>query len=105
MLASGRNDRRVQLWDTETSELKGTVLGNTGWYRGIAFKPDSTMFATVSYRDRVVLWDTQTGKFKGTLTGHTERVVSVVFSPDGETLAGGSHDGNSVVVGWCYRCT
>jgi WD40 repeat protein len=75
-----------------------TALRQSG-ARGIAFRHDGTMLATVTESKLALLW-ALTGKKpkKMTLRGHTDRVKCASFSPDGRWLATGGVDG--LVIFW-----
>ena len=77
----------VILWDTETGQLKRTLLQSGATC--VAFSPDGTLVATGGWDDAVKLFDPETGDLTRSLTGGagTYSVVSVVFSPDGNTVA------------------
>ncbi len=112
-LATARgNDNTVQLWDTETGQLKNTLTGDSKTVkmlainngipmilknmkkpvRNFAYSPDGRTLA-VSSRGEIILWDPDTGKPKAILTGK-ESYYYLVFSPDGRTLATRSNISN-----------
>ena len=67
--------------------------------RGIAFRHDGTMLATVSDSKLALFWDLTGKKPKKTaMRGHNDRVKCASFSPDGRWLATGGMDG--VVIFW-----
>jgi len=84
---------KVRLWDAATGRLQVTWLESTGAH-SLAFSPDGTRLACISYGDTVVrLRNRQTGQLLRELKGHHKSVTAVAFSPDGSTLATGSQDG------------
>jgi WD40 repeat protein len=65
--------------------------GHKDWVTGLAFSPDGTKLASVSWNERVqgaksegVLWDLSTGKQVFVFPGASN---AVAFSPDGRMLA------------------
>eukprot|EP00873_Tetraselmis_striata_P028763 jgi/Tetstr1/449027/TSEL_003795.t1 len=81
---------KARCWPSYTSTLRG----HTGFVTSVAFSPDGTLLASVSYDYTVRLWNALTGEeaLPQPLRGHTEPVTSVAFSPDGTRLASASHD-------------
>jgi WD40 repeat protein len=77
---------------------EGPALRQSG-ARGIAFRRDGTMLATVSESKLPLLWDL-TGKKpkKISLRGHGDKAKCADFSPDGRWLATGGIDG--LVILW-----
>ena len=86
-----------------TGKSKGTLERYAGEanIRSFVYSPDGNTIATAGGQndDTVQLYDTHTGKHKATLTGHRKKVNSVAYSADGKTIASGSTDGNSAIVG------
>lgn len=94
VLASGANDRTVQLWRTQDGALLQTIGAHADWVRSVAFSPDGTMLASASDDRMVRLWQVSDGRMEllRTLEGHSDWVSSVAFSPDGTLLASGASD-------------
>ncbi len=91
ILASGGGGGLVKLWDTDTGELKRTLItGEEVDSVSVAFSPDGQTLACGSGRD-IRLLDVETGELKQTLKGVAD-IYSIAFSPDGKTLACGSED-------------
>jgi WD40 repeat protein len=99
ILATGSDDRTIQLWDIVAKRCLKTLAGHTEAVLSICSHPDGSMLASWS-RDRTIrLWDVETGQCSRILqeadsssslsTGST---ASLQFSPDGSMLAtGGSN--------------
>jgi len=93
-LATGSQDRTVELWDTHTWRQRGKPLhGHTTFVRALAFFPDGKTLATGSDDRTVKLWDLETGQERATLLGHTHTISSLAVSSDGRLLISGSWDG------------
>ncbi len=92
MIASGSNDKKVKLWNTE-GKLLHTLQSHTAGVNSVSFSPDGKTLASASSDNdnAVKLWNTE-GKLLHTLQSHTFDVRSVSFSPDGKTLASASWD-------------
>ncbi|KIJ61778.1 hypothetical protein HYDPIDRAFT_54049, partial [Hydnomerulius pinastri MD-312] len=87
-LASGREDRRVIVWDAKSHEkvVEGKERHSDGVW-SLSFSRDATRVASASYDHSVIVWSTLTGEqLAGPFTGHTDWVECVAFSPDAERL-------------------
>jgi WD40 repeat protein len=92
LVASGSQDRTVNLWDTASGALQQTLKGHSGGVNTVVFSPDGRLLASGSWDQTVKLWDTASGALQQTLEGHSGGVNTVVFSPDGRLVASGSRD-------------
>jgi WD40 repeat protein len=97
ILAVGRSDKKVKLYDTQTWQEMPSLERPSDWTWSLVFSPDGKLLAAgggpwEKSIGTVDLWDVQTGKQLATLKGHTDVVASVAFSPDGKTLASASRD-------------
>jgi WD40 repeat protein len=92
LLASGSEDKTVRLWDMRSATLHGTIAGQAGKVRALAF----TLFQgkpalAVSGDDQYVeLWNPATGELIRRLVDRPAGpVTSLAACPDGEVLAAG----------------
>ena len=89
-LAVTGDRQELQLWDTRTWTLNGTLDKDGNWPTDFAFSPDGNTIATGMDENRVMLWDTRTEEPLYTFKHFSEydsTVHGVAFSPDGSTLA------------------
>ncbi|MDP2430911.1 MAG: caspase family protein [Pseudomonadota bacterium] len=92
MMASGRNDKTLKLWDVATGKELRTFIGHSGSVFSVVFSPDGKTVLSGSSDKTLRLWDVATGRELRTFLGHSEAVHSVAFSPDGKTVLSGSSD-------------
>lgn len=99
---------RIELWDTETGQLRHVIKGFDGPVRSVSFSPDgqtlvsgSSEIRSSKIQDKVEnsragsvfgelkWWDPQTGelKHKLTLPGEGNSSIRATYSPDGTQLA------------------
>ena len=98
LLASGSEDKTVQLWDIEKRIKLATFEGHSGWITAVAFSADGKTLASGDANKIIKLWDIDTHKERTTLSGHKNTISTLTFMPDGELLysgclASGSYDG------------
>ena len=95
MLATGREDGLVHMWDlTESKKIRHrfTVNGHKHNIRTLAFSPDGKMLASGGKDRTLRLWRVAEGTLLFTSTAHKSRVNAVAFSPDGKILASGGNE-------------
>jgi len=100
VLAGGRVDGSVVLWDLRTPKPRRLALsnlgGHTGTINGLAFNDDGRTLATAGEDGAIKLWDVgTTRRLTATLAGHRGPVNSVSFNRDG-TLTSGSDDQTAI---------
>jgi COMPASS component SWD3 len=95
MLATGSEDRTVQIWDMITHQRVFTLGTHQFGVNSVAFSPDGTLLASSSANGAVFLWDVTTGEMVDTMQTMKWSVMSLVFSPDGKILAVGGQMGGS----------
>ncbi|KAG8865454.1 hypothetical protein FRB97_004718, partial [Tulasnella sp. 331] len=91
-LASGSDDKTVQVWDIQRGGEVATFKGHSDWVTSVAFSPNGDHLASGSHDKTVRVWDIQNGGGVATFKGHSHWVTSVAFSPKGDCLASGSDD-------------
>ncbi len=91
-LASGSQDKTIEMWKLETGKRWYTLTGHSDWVTCVAFSPDGRTLASGGRDKTIHIWDLNKGKWWYALTGHSDRVSAVAFSPNGEVLASSSRD-------------
>ncbi|MFM9265081.1 serine/threonine-protein kinase [Tychonema sp. BBK16] len=91
-LASGSEDKTIEMWKLETGKRWYTLTGHSDWVTCVAFSPDGATLASGGRDKMIHIWDLNKGKWWYALTGHSDRVSAVAFSPNGQVLASGSRD-------------
>ena len=98
MLASGSEDKTVQLWNALTRSKHATLKGHQAWITAVAFSADGKTLATGDANKIIKLWDVSTGRERAVLRGHKNTINALTFAPEGTPLysgclASGSADG------------
>ncbi len=81
---SGGFDKRVRLWDLNTSQELRSFEGHTGPVLAVAFSADRQKALSGSLDKTVRLWDVSTGKELKRYETFRSGVTAVAFSPDGK---------------------
>jgi WD40 repeat protein len=103
------NERKVQVWNTQTGELAADLTGHPQYIRFVLWQPNGTLIATStqgrgtidSLDNTVRIWDSQrfSGMTEPTYTySHDWRVQGLAWNPDGTRLA--SVDTGGIVRVW-----
>jgi predicted NACHT family NTPase len=98
VLASGGQDKTVQLWNAADASHRYTCSGHSLPVTALAYSPDGCMLASGSEDATVQLWDASTGALLSTYRGHRESVMGLAWLPGGTHLVSCSIDGT--VQGW-----
>jgi WD40 repeat protein len=99
-IASGSNDRMVQIWDAITGQHVIYCHGHTDEVKSVAWHPKNGQhLASGSIDGTIRIWDV-TGKQLGIYQGFTAEVRSVAWSPDGNLIAGGAGSPDHTVRIW-----
>ncbi len=102
IIASGSQDKTVQLWDIEKGRKLATLDAHEGWVTALAFSADGKTLASGDANKVIKLWDVDTFKERATLLGHTNTISTLTFAPEGNhniaaqyrgCLASSSYDG------------
>ena len=90
--------KAVELWDSDTGELKRSLSSDGYATVALAFSADGSLLASGDVSGKIQIWDVPNGTLKQAITDHTDVVDTVSFSPDGKLLVSGSYD--STVIIW-----
>lgn len=95
LLATGRTgDRRVKIWDRESSARLAVLHAPADYVEAIAFAPDGRTLAILDETGLVTLWDMGTYRESGRLQAHqSARPMTLVYSRDGHWLASSGDEG------------
>lgn len=96
-IASGSDDKTVQVWDATTGKLIHTYSNHTSFVRAVTWSPDSKRIASGGNDKTVQVWDVLTGNIFFTYRGHSHWIRAIAWSPDGRYIASGGDD-NTVQV-------
>ncbi|GJJ74269.1 hypothetical protein EMPS_06627 [Entomortierella parvispora] len=91
-IASGSEDKTIQLWDLQDGSLGPTMSGHLGGVTSAVYSPNGRRIVSGSWDKTVRLWDAQTGALNSTIFGHTGCISSVAYSPSGHQIVSGSWD-------------
>ncbi|XP_057544253.1 transcriptional corepressor LEUNIG-like isoform X2 [Amaranthus tricolor] len=82
LLACAGNDKKVLLWNVDTSRYTSSLETLAHLITDVRFHPSSEFFATSSYDKTVQIWDTaDPSKSLFALSGHNDHVMSLDFHP------------------------
>jgi len=91
-IASGGDDRTVQVWEADSGKQILTHRGHSDWVLGIAWSPDGRYIASGGIDQTVQVWGANSGKKLFTYIGHPGEVRSIAWSPDSQNIASGGDD-------------
>jgi WD40 repeat protein len=99
VLALGKADDRVHLWDLETNKQIEDIRGPRGEIESLAFSPDGATLASGTMDGVVQLWDVKAVRGRAlersTFRAHFRGAGALAFVND-TTLVSGGHDGAKV---------
>ncbi|GAB3834053.1 Hsp70 family protein [Dactylosporangium cerinum] len=93
LLAVGRADGGVVLWDVATRKERRTLGTDRDGLRGITFDKSGTLLAAAADSGKVWIWNVTNGALSRTVQAHAGGARDVSFSPDAARLVSGGSDG------------
>jgi len=91
----GWRDHTVDVWQTQSSQIKYVLDAGRKSISDCAFSPDGRILATWGYGSEIKLWDAHTGRLRAMVT-EPHDWVSVSISPDSQSLATANDKDDSV---------
>lgn len=91
-IASGSDDKTVQVWDAGSGRLLCTYHGHSIQVNEVAWSSDGSRIASASLDGTIQVWDASSERLLLTYRGHTGMVYTLAWSPDGSRIASGSDD-------------
>ena len=96
VIASGSNDKTVQIWSVST--LAASVRhAQAKQVYSLSWSPSGRYIASGGENPTIEVWDASNGNTILQYPGHSNPVFSVVWSPDGNNIASGSSDNTAQV--------
>ena len=92
ILATGRDDNTIKLWEVNTGQLICTLVGHSWSVVAVAFTADGETLLSASCDKTVKLWRVSTAEEIVTLSGHVDSVSAVAVSKVTQLIASGSRD-------------
>ncbi len=99
VLASGAGpvDSTISLWDAESGQPLGRLIGQRGATSGIEFLADGKQLVSSSWDQTLRLWDLESRTTLRTFRGHKTEVHALALARDQRTLISGCKDGSAYV--------
>lgn len=83
LFASGSEDKKVQVWNTQRNRKLATFKGHTSWVTALSFSNDGSILASGDADNIVRLWDVNKKRRLAVFKGHTNGILAMTFTPEG----------------------
>src|SRR5262245_15326406 len=93
LVASGSEDRTIQVWDAATGAHVVTYTGHHDGVSAVAWSPDGQYIASGALDATTQVWGARTGRALSTYQGQHGTVNTISWSPDSAMITSGSDDG------------
>ncbi|MGB8701400.1 MAG: NB-ARC domain-containing protein, partial [Thermosynechococcaceae cyanobacterium] len=107
LLASGGDDKQVQLYDLKTRQVNKILRGHEAIVWCVAFSPGDRLLASGSFDQQLRIWDVKSGECLHVLSGHGNALTTIAFHPEQPFVATSSSDATvkiwSLETGTCDR--
>ncbi|CAJ0745853.1 7495_t:CDS:10, partial [Entrophospora sp. SA101] len=107
MFATGSADKTINVFDTETGNVKQTLTGPHQSIMHVSFNNTNEAIVCASSDNVARVWSLNTGRIAFTLTSHLGKVYSARFNCDSTRVITGSHDRTikvwDIQRGYCSR--
>jgi WD40 repeat protein len=99
VVACGRNDGRVQQWNTDGKMIKGVWMGRSNTVLSVSWSPSGGHIASGSYDGTILIGKADSGKVEvGPVETGQRFVHSLAYSPSGDRIASGGY--NDMICIW-----
>ncbi len=92
LVALGGPGSVVNVYATDSGELKYSLRKHTDWITSLAFSTDGVLLATGDRNGGLHVWESWTGREYLTLNGHTESIQDIAWRGDSNVVASASGD-------------
>ncbi len=92
ILASGSADRRIRLWNTETSKIVYTLDGHQDVVTALQFMPNGKILVSAGADRTIRFWDVERKQLLKTIEAHDLKINALAVSRDGKLIVSGSED-------------
>jgi WD40 repeat protein len=82
-------DKVARIWDAQTGQQLGALVGHTDWVTRAAFSPDGKNAFTVGHDRTLRVWDVETGKNRLVIE-HPAAIWGLAVTPDGRHVLTGT---------------